>query len=491
MDSTFNPDTDLASFFQTVLDKAEEALLGEISANCFQIQAVVDQTVGLLRSLADNDTEFHEQWKSLANAYYDVYKCLQQKGLELNQRPTAIAQITIASDRTGGAGRPSFQIPQEMLENLKGLGFSWQKIADILGVSRWTINRRVREFGLQSMGKFDPISDGDLDQIISSYMNENGKTTGQTYIIGYLRSKGLRVQRSRVRESMTRVDPENSALRWGAVVRRRSYQVPWPNSLWHLDGHHSLIRWKLVIHGCIDGYSRRIIFLHCSSNNLSETVLSLFLNAIEKDGLWPSRIRVDKGVENVLVCDAMVEARGPNRGSFIAGPSTHNQRIERLWREVFRCVIHYFYYLFYALEETGNLNLDDPTNMLALHFVFLARINKALHQFQETFNHHSIRTASNWTPYQMWMNGMLHQDNPLSHNKLDEDPDDLVYYGYDPEGPSPFDDSDNNVEVPPVEIDGKDQVLEKLQQEVDPLESSSDMGIHIYMKALEVILKQR
>lgn len=73
------------------------------------------------------------------------------------------------------------------------------------------------------------------------------------------------------------------------------------------------------------------MFLRCNSNNRAETVLNLFLDAINRDGnLWPSRIRVDKGVENVLVCDAMVQARGEGRGSFIAGPSTHNQRIERL-----------------------------------------------------------------------------------------------------------------------------------------------------------------
>ena len=73
------------------------------------------------------------------------------------------------------------------------------------------------------------------------------------------------------------------------------------------------------------------MFLRCNSNNRAETVLNLFLDAINRDGnLWPSRIRVDKSVENVLVCDAMVQARGEGRGSFIAGPSTHNQHIERL-----------------------------------------------------------------------------------------------------------------------------------------------------------------
>ena len=41
-------------------------------------------------------------------------------------------------------------------------------------------------------------------------------------------------------------------------------------------------------------FPKQVIFLHCSSNNLSSTVLNLFLSAVERDGgLWPSRIRVD------------------------------------------------------------------------------------------------------------------------------------------------------------------------------------------------------
>ena len=164
---------------------------------------------------------------------------------------------------------------------------------------------------------------------------------------------------------MARVNPRNTVLRWGITVSRRVYRVSWPNSLWHLDGHHSLIRWKLVVHGCIDGFSRRIMFLRCSSNNLAETVLELFLDAISRDGeRWPSRIRVDKGVENVLVCDAIVQARGEGRGSFIAGPSTHNQRIERLWRDVYRCVCHLFYYVFYGMELSAILNTEDPVHII-------------------------------------------------------------------------------------------------------------------------------
>ena len=87
-----------------------------------------------------------------------------------------------------------------------------------------------------------------------TFTNRHDLTTGKKYLAGYLKSIGLRVQRRRVRERLTRVDPANTALRWGIMVNRRQYSIPSPNSLWHLNEHHLLIRWGLLMHGCIDSF---------------------------------------------------------------------------------------------------------------------------------------------------------------------------------------------------------------------------------------------
>ena len=52
----------------------------------------------------------------------------------------------------------------------------------------------------------------------------------------------------------------------------------------------------------------------------------------------------------------------------ITGPSTHNQRIERFWRDVFDGVIGFFYELFSFMEENAMLDPFNELDIAVLHF---------------------------------------------------------------------------------------------------------------------------
>ena len=176
-----------------------------------------------------------------------------------------------------------------------------------------------------------------------------------------------------------------------------------PNSLWLIDGYHKLIRWSIVIHGDIDGYSILPVFLQVSTNNCSDTVLQCFLEGIRYYGL-PSRVRCDRGRENVLLSQFVLTHHpqcGPVCNSCITGRSVHNQCIERFWRDLFTGCVSLFYGLFYMLEDMQILDLTDTADLFALQYIFLSCINLAFNVFKESYSHHRLRTAGNCSPYQL------------------------------------------------------------------------------------------
>ena len=84
-------------------------------------------------------------------------------------------------------------------------------------------------------------------------------------------------------------------------------------------------RWRFVVHGGLDGFSRLVVYLTVAGNNRAHTVLQSFIAAVEQYGL-PSRVRSDKGGENADVAEFMIRSRGTDRNSHITGRSVHNQR---------------------------------------------------------------------------------------------------------------------------------------------------------------------
>ena len=277
----------------------------------------------------------------------------------------------------------------------------------MFGCHRRTIHRRIQEYELSSH-HFSAISDDVLDLVRS--MCSLHRRSGEKSIEGKLRCVGLRIQRERIRESLHRVDPSGIEGCIRGVLHQREYCVENPNALWHVDGYHKVVRWRIVIHGGIDGYSRLVTYLKAANNNRASTAFSAFEAGLSEYGI-PSRVRTDRGGENVEIARYMLQhpARGPGRG-VITGRSVHNQRIERLWRDLFSGCIGFFYKLFYDMEDEGLLSADDVCDLYALHSMFLSILQTQLDVFREGWGHHWMRTCGNRTPRHMWIQGLMMAD---------------------------------------------------------------------------------
>ena len=163
------------------------------------------------------------------------------------------------------------------------------------------------------------------------------------------------------------------------------------------------------------------MFLQCSNNNRANTVFELFHDALILHEL-PTRVRTDKGRENCDIAWYMLNhpLRGPERASHITGRSVHNQRIERLWRDVFRGCTYLFYNMFYDMESQGILDPYNELHPFALHCVFLPRINRDLSNFTAGFNNSPIRTEHNQSPNEIWIRGLLEDKGPAFNEPVPE-----------------------------------------------------------------------
>lgn len=383
-------------------------------------------------------------------------------------------------------GRPKFSVDVHRLQQLLGLGFSIQKIAKdgLMGevVHPSTLHRRLKEENISVRAKYTDIDEENLRSHITEY-NFQHPNAGSEDVWAYLKSVNIYIPRERCRMLLREIDGIGTATRWSTTINRRKYSVPYANFLWHLDTHHSLKRWGIVVHGGIDGYSRLIPFLRAATSNSAKAAATFFVAGTNNFGI-PSRVRTDHGTEYVHIGQIMEHVNGENRGSFLVGPSVHNQRIERLWRDVFVKVIDPFYKLFSYMEDKKLLDVSNEVHMFVLQYVFVRRIDSACKRWKESHNHHKLRTEGNQSPHMLWFQSLLAEDTSTGSRNISHPPIDRMAAVLEQLGIS---ENDKEFLIPRYSCPLPDNLMVELKSTIDVKRESQSRGLDVFGDVLAFV----
>ena len=255
---------------------------------------------------------------------------------------------------------------------------------------------RLKSFLVRNgLNRKSTIDDGLLDRIVRNEVSTSNS------LIGYREMKHIisrkyhtNVSYERVRKSILRIDPEGVFLRSKNVIRRRIYRASGPFHILHIDGHDKLKRFGFAIHGGIDGFSRRIVWLKVSTtNNDPLVVANYFLQFLERYKRAPNILRFDRGTENIYCQDMQVFSTN-REFSYIYGSSVRNQRIEALWSRLVRYKIKWWIDFFHAMGMDRIYNAELPLHREFLLFCFTSVLQYELNEFLEIWNTRYVRKSA-------------------------------------------------------------------------------------------------
>lgn len=191
-------------------------------------------------------------------------------------------------------------------------GFSYEEITLLLAerhghkISQSTLLRRLKVYGLSRRGFVNKENSDSIIEKVRLRMNEiingPGSSGGYRSIWHTLEMEGLRVPRIVVQDLLKELDPEGTKLRKGHQLKRRVYHNRGPNDSWHIiDGYDKLKPFGFPIHGAIDGFSRKILWLHLTrSNNSPDNIAKYYLSCVKEMNGCPVELVTDLGTENGL-----------------------------------------------------------------------------------------------------------------------------------------------------------------------------------------------
>lgn len=264
-----------------------------------------------------------------------------------------------------------------------------------LVISHRTLRRRLKTMGLKR--KNLPVNIDQVRRKVSEFLDGPGSSGGYRSVWHSLRMGGEIVPRETVRLILKELDPEGVAGRKAHKLVRRTYRNSGPNSAWHIDGYDKLKPHGFPIHGAIDGWSRKIIWLHVAkTNNCPKAIARFYLDAVENVGGAPEKLVSDMGTENHLAA-SMQNFFLNDETSHKYVKSTRNQRIESWWAMLRRQKTNWWRSYFIELQNSGVVDLTRPFHRECMWFSFSCVLQRDLDSAREHWNSHLIRRSCHET----------------------------------------------------------------------------------------------
>ena len=201
---------------------------------------------------------------------------------------------------------------------------------------------------------------------------------------------------------------------------------------------------------CIDGFSRKIMWLRAShTNHHPGLIATYYTQTVASAGGYPACVRSDCGTENVTIAAIQSLVTGSTSGHRY-GTSPGNQRIEAWWSFFRRHRSQWWIELFEDLIDFGALHPGCVMEVECLRFCFMGVLQQDLDEVRCQWNTHRIRPSAGsrcppgipdelfYLPTSPWVDCMLRNIDPLPLEITDQlieprscdNPDCESYFSY-------------------------------------------------------------
>ena len=246
-------------------------------------------------------------------------------------------------------------------------------------------------------------SNEEIRQAVEEELNGSGSRVGYRRVHRALERKSLVVRKHNVTLLVKELDPEGVILRKRRRLCRRKYSNPGPSFIWHIDGYDKLKYYGFSIYGCIDGFSRKIFWLHLGASNKDPNVTVKFhLDTVSEFGGVPRYISANDGTgHSIKPMHIYLSSLDSNREesdllkSFKIISSPKNQRIEAYWSCLRRDKIGWWKEFFEDLNDLGFFDPSDEAVLECMRFCFMALIREDLSSIKSDWKVHIISQSRN------------------------------------------------------------------------------------------------